>query len=42
MMLEKWVVVIGVGVSGLIVIKCCLDEGIIFVCFEKIDYIGKK
>lgn len=34
------VVIIGVGVSGLVFIKCCLDEGFEFVCFEKCFNIG--
>lgn len=33
--------VIGAGASGLTAIKCCLDEGITPVCFERSDYIGK-
>lgn len=36
----KWVVIIGVGCSGFIVIKCCLDEGMEFVCFEREVDIG--
>ena len=38
---EKRVAVIGAGASGLTAIKCCLDEGITPVCFERSDYIGK-
>lgn len=37
---EKRVAVIGAGASGLTAIKCCLDEGITPVCFEKTDHIG--
>ncbi|XP_062577187.1 flavin-containing monooxygenase 5-like [Saccostrea cucullata] len=36
----KRVAVIGAGASGLTAIKCCLDEGITPVCFERSDYIG--
>ncbi|GFN88298.1 dimethylaniline monooxygenase [n-oxide-forming] [Plakobranchus ocellatus] len=34
------VAVIGAGASGLTAIKCCLDEGITPVCFERTDRIG--
>ncbi|GFR83877.1 dimethylaniline monooxygenase [N-oxide-forming] [Elysia marginata] len=34
------VAVIGAGASGLAAIKCCLDEGLTPVCFEKSDHIG--
>ncbi|XP_068098731.1 dimethylaniline monooxygenase [N-oxide-forming] 2-like [Hyperolius riggenbachi] len=34
------VAVIGAGSSGLISIKCCLDEGLEPMCFEKSDDIG--
>ena len=34
------VAVIGSGVSGLAAIKCCLDEGLEPVCFERSDQIG--
>uniref|UniRef100_A0A3B3SAZ2 Flavin-containing monooxygenase n=1 Tax=Paramormyrops kingsleyae TaxID=1676925 RepID=A0A3B3SAZ2_9TELE len=34
------VAVIGGGISGLICIKCCLDEGLEPVCFESSDDIG--
>lgn len=36
----KRIVVIGAGVSGLGVIKCCLEEGLEFICFEKKSDIG--
>ncbi|KAM4722856.1 flavin-containing monooxygenase 5-like [Rhinophrynus dorsalis] len=36
----KTVAVIGAGVSGLTAIKCCLDEGLEPVCFEKSADIG--
>ena len=36
----KRVAVIGAGASGLTAIKCCLDEGLEPVCFEKSGYIG--
>lgn len=39
-MIKKRIVVIGVGVSGFSFIKCCLDEDLEFVCFERIDDIG--
>ena len=34
------VAVIGAGVSGLAAIKCCLDEGLDVVCFEKRNDLG--
>jgi len=34
------VAVIGAGVSGLSAIKCCLDEGLDVVCFEKRNGLG--
>ncbi|VDI63059.1 dimethylaniline monooxygenase (N-oxide forming) [Mytilus galloprovincialis] len=34
------VAVIGAGVSGLAAIKCCIDEGLDSVCFERTDDIG--
>jgi len=34
------VAVVGAGVSGLPAIKCCRDEGLDVVCFEKRDDIG--
>ncbi|KAK3088513.1 hypothetical protein FSP39_020041 [Pinctada imbricata] len=36
----KRIAVIGVGASGLTAIKCCLDEGLEPVCFERTDHIG--
>lgn len=37
---SKRIAVIGAGVSGLTSIKCCLDEGLEPVCFERTDDIG--
>jgi len=34
------VAVIGAGVSGLPAIKCCRDEGLDVVCFEKRNDLG--
>ena len=34
------IAIIGAGVSGLVSIKCCLDEGLEPVCFEKSSGIG--
>jgi len=34
------VAVIGAGVSGLAAIKCCRDEGLDVVCFEKRSDLG--
>lgn len=39
-MTSKRIAVIGAGVSGLTSIKCCLDEGLEPVCFERSDDIG--
>ncbi|ELK27907.1 Dimethylaniline monooxygenase [N-oxide-forming] 5 [Myotis davidii] len=39
-MTHKRIAVIGAGVSGLTSIKCCLDEGLEPVCFERTDDIG--
>lgn len=39
-MTNKRIAVIGGGVSGLTSIKCCLDEGLEPVCFERTDDIG--
>ena len=36
----KRVCVIGAGASGLTAIKCCRDEGLEPVCFERTDEIG--
>lgn len=36
----KQVAIIGAGNSGLTAIKCCLDEGLEPVCFERSDDIG--
>ncbi|KAK3602192.1 hypothetical protein CHS0354_004708 [Potamilus streckersoni] len=38
--MTKRVAVIGSGASGLTAIKCCLDEGLEPVCFERTDEIG--
>ena len=35
------VAVVGSGVSGLLSLKNCLDEGINAVCYEKTEHIGK-
>ncbi|KAJ8321896.1 hypothetical protein KUTeg_000367 [Tegillarca granosa] len=35
------VAVVGAGASGLTAIKCCLDEGVEPVCFERTDFIGQ-
>ncbi|GFR77761.1 dimethylaniline monooxygenase [N-oxide-forming] [Elysia marginata] len=37
---EMRVAVIGAGACGLTAIKCCLDEGLTPVCFERSDHIG--
>lgn len=39
-MTKKSIAVIGGGVSGLSSIKCCLEEGLEPVCFERTDDIG--
>ncbi|XP_024430260.2 flavin-containing monooxygenase 5 isoform X1 [Desmodus rotundus] len=39
-MTNKRIAVIGGGVSGLISIKCCLEEGLEPICFERTDDIG--
>lgn len=39
--MAKKVAVIGAGASGLPAIKCCVDEGLQPVCFERTDHIGK-
>ncbi|KAM5201419.1 flavin-containing monooxygenase 5-like isoform 2-T3 [Hipposideros larvatus] len=39
-MTKKRIAVIGGGASGLVSIKCCLDEGLEPVCFERTDDIG--
>ncbi|XP_062413059.1 flavin-containing monooxygenase 5-like [Sardina pilchardus] len=38
--MTKRVAVIGAGASGLVSIKCCLDEGLEPMCFESSDDIG--
>jgi len=37
---NKRVCIIGAGNSGLSAIKCCLDEGLTPVCYERSEYIG--
>ena len=37
---KKRVAVIGAGASGLTAMKCCLDEGLLPVCFERVDEVG--
>ena len=37
---KRKVAIIGAGASGLVAIKCCLDEDISPVCFEKTSAIG--
>lgn len=39
-MTKKRIAVIGAGASGLTCIKCCLEEGLEPVCFERSDDIG--
>ena len=38
--MAKRVAVIGGGCSGLAAIKCCLDEELEPVCFERTDQLG--
>ncbi|XP_037681293.1 dimethylaniline monooxygenase [N-oxide-forming] 2 isoform X1 [Choloepus didactylus] len=38
--MAKKVAVIGAGVSGLISLKCCVDEGLEPICFERTEDIG--
>lgn len=38
--MAKKVAVIGAGVSGLISLKCCVDEGLEPTCFERTKDIG--
>ncbi|KAL8597540.1 hypothetical protein ACOMHN_033411 [Nucella lapillus] len=37
---RKRVAIIGAGCSGLTAIKCCVDEGLEPVCFERTDHFG--
>ena len=37
---RRRVAIIGAGCSGLASIKCCLDEGLEPVCFEKREELG--
>ncbi|WAR12663.1 FMO5-like protein [Mya arenaria] len=39
-MAKTKLLVIGAGASGLTAIKCCLDEGLEPVCFERSSYVG--
>lgn len=39
-MIRKRIAVIGAGASGLTSIKCCLDEGLEPICFERTGDIG--
>lgn len=39
-MTKKRIAVIGSGASGLTCIKCCLEEDLEPVCFERSDDIG--
>ena len=36
----KRVAILGAGASGLVAMKCCVDEGLVPVCFEKTSEIG--
>ncbi len=38
--ISKRVAIIGAGCSGLTAIKCCLDEGLTPVCYERADELG--
>uniref|UniRef100_A0A3Q2FPE0 Flavin-containing monooxygenase n=1 Tax=Cyprinodon variegatus TaxID=28743 RepID=A0A3Q2FPE0_CYPVA len=38
--MSRRVAVVGAGSSGLVCMKCCLDEGLEPVCFESSDDIG--
>ena len=38
--MTKRIAIVGSGTSGLSAIKCCLDEGLEPVCFERTDHIG--
>lgn len=38
--MAKKVAVIGAGVSGLVSLKCCVDEGLEPTCFERTEDIG--
>ena len=40
--MTKRVCIIGAGFSGLTAIKCCLDENLTPVCYEKGNDIGGK
>ncbi|XP_072018168.1 dimethylaniline monooxygenase [N-oxide-forming] 2-like [Amphiura filiformis] len=37
---SKKVAIIGAGTSGLVAMKCCLDEGLVPVCYERTSDIG--
>ena len=38
--MPKRIAIIGAGVGGIISAKCCLEQGLDIVVFEKTDYIG--
>ncbi|XP_067323778.1 flavin-containing monooxygenase 1-like isoform X1 [Anolis sagrei] len=38
--MPKKVAIVGAGISGLVSLKCCLDEGLEPTCFERSDDIG--
>lgn len=38
--MAKRVAIVGAGVSGLASIKCCLEEGLEPICFERSDDLG--
>ncbi|XP_048730177.2 flavin-containing monooxygenase 5-like isoform X2 [Ostrea edulis] len=38
--MTKTVAVVGAGASGLPAVKCCVDEGLQPLCFERTDHIG--
>ncbi|XP_008694363.1 dimethylaniline monooxygenase [N-oxide-forming] 4 isoform X2 [Ursus maritimus] len=40
--MARRVAVIGAGVSGLSSIKCCLDEGLEPICFERSNYVSPQ
>ncbi|CAH1786168.1 unnamed protein product [Owenia fusiformis] len=40
MVAKRKIAILGAGASGLTAIKCCLDEGLEPVCFERSDDIG--
>ena len=36
----RTVAVIGAGASGLTAVKACMEEGLVPICFEKLDCVG--